>query len=444
MTRTIRYTACFLVVAIIEMAAASAASAQRGRDDDDRGGPGPQHILHVLVAGNELVVRLDRVGSRTPPVWLADQPLVVQSVDPIARTIRVVVPANLPSGAYLLRVGSSNRPDLQFDVTLGASGVAGPAGPMGPAGVQGPSGLTGPMGFAGSTGPAGVTGPQGPAGPVGAPGATGLAGPAGATGPQGAQGDAGAAGPMGPAGAQGPQGAPGAQGPKGETGVAGPAGAAGAQGPEGIVGPQGLQGGTGATGSAGPSGIAGAAGAVGPQGIQGPTGPAGAQGSVGPQGDKGPKGDKGPAGQIIYLTGRPGGATGSATVGARDSRGSVTAPTDTTAEVYAPAEGVFTGWTTSTVVGRLRLPAGTFLISAKVTATGTGIGCSVVLDAGDVPEVLDQTRVETRSESSSTLPLQATLVTTGGTVQLHCASLSQAAVYLDHAQLHATRVAVVR
>jgi len=109
----------------------------------------------------------------------------------------------------------------------------------------------------------GTQGPPGPAGPAGPPG------PAGATG---ATGPAGPIGPPGPIGLTGPAGA---QGP------AGPAGPAGATGPAGPIGPPGPIGLTGATGSQGPAGPAGDVGPAGPAGPQGPAGPAGPPGTSG-------------------------------------------------------------------------------------------------------------------------------------------------------------------
>jgi Collagen triple helix repeat (20 copies)/IPT/TIG domain len=97
----------------------------------------------------------------------------------------------------------------------------------------------------------------------------------GAVGPQGPKGDSGAAGPRGPKGDTGLTGATGPQGPKGDIG---PRGAPGSQGPAGPAGP---------IGPAGPAGLVGPAGAAGPAGatgLQGPQGPAGPQGSPGASG----------------------------------------------------------------------------------------------------------------------------------------------------------------
>ncbi len=135
------------------------------------------------------------------------------------------------------------------------------------------------IGAIGPNGPAGPVGPQGIAGPTGPAGATGLTGPTGAAGPQGPSGATGAAGVTGPAGAIGPMGPAGPQGLTGATGAAGVTGPAGAIGPMGPAGPQGLTGATGAAGVTGPAGAIGPMGPAGPQGLTGATGPAGAAGS---------------------------------------------------------------------------------------------------------------------------------------------------------------------
>jgi hypothetical protein len=110
-------------------------------------------------------------------------------------------------------------------------------------------------------------------------------------------------------------------------------------------------------------------------------------------------------------------------------------------EWHPAADEYFAGWTSSATVAEVRVPAGTYLVTAKVTGLGTGITCQVTIDTSGV---LDQTRAESRTDSSTTLPLQAVVTTGGGTLQLHCASLTQAPIHLDAAKLHATRVAIVR
>lgn len=103
--------------------------------------------------------------------------------------------------------------------------------------------------------------------------------------------------------------------------------------------------------------------------------------------------------------------------------------------VYAPSEAVFTGWTSSAEVASLRVPAGTYLISAKVTATGVGASCSLHLDTHGLS---DRTHVESGAQATTALVLQATVETAGGTLQFHCASIQAgASVLLENAHLHA-------
>lgn len=63
-----------------------------------------------------------------------------------------------PTGA----AGPQGPQGLKGDT--GAIGAVGPQGPAGPTGPQGPAGVAGPQGTAGSPGPVGAVGPQGPAG----------------------------------------------------------------------------------------------------------------------------------------------------------------------------------------------------------------------------------------------------------------------------------------
>lgn len=105
-----------------------------------------------------------------------------------------------------------------------------------------------------------ILGAQGPAGAKGATGAQGIAGPTGIPGPSGAPGPSGSPGPSGAPGSPGPSGSPGADGQPGPSGAPGPQGSAGAPGADGSPGP---------AGSTGPSGPAGA------DGQQGPAGPSG-------------------------------------------------------------------------------------------------------------------------------------------------------------------------
>ena len=101
-----RITTCVVLTAGMLIGAASPAAAQRGRDD------GPQEILQVTFAMNSLTIRVDRIGSKAPRVWLAEQPLTVEALNQAAGTIQVALPSNLENATYPLRIGSSNRPEL--------------------------------------------------------------------------------------------------------------------------------------------------------------------------------------------------------------------------------------------------------------------------------------------------------------------------------------------
>jgi hypothetical protein len=302
----------------------------------------------------------------------------------------------------------------------GAPGAVGPAGASGPQGPTGAAGAAGPKGDTGAPGPQGTAGVVGPVGPVGPIGPQGLAGPVGPAGPAGVTGAAGATGAVGPGGPMGADGAPGPQGPQGAIGPVGPrgeAGLTGSAGPEGAKGDAGPQGLAGATGPQGGTGPAGGAGPQGPAGIQGPIGPTGPQGADGIKGDRGLRW-RGPwAASIVYvvddavefqgssyvasianadatfvsanwqtLAGRgltgpvgPSGATGvdglpglqgpqgpSGSAGAAGPRG----PSDAYHVGNMTATVNFT--TAPTMVTSLNLPAGAYVLSAKLRAGTTG------------------------------------------------------------------------
>jgi hypothetical protein len=274
-------------------------------------------------ARNVLTITGQNFGSAAPNVALAGTPLSIASYDASTQTIVASLSMSMGAGSYLLTVSTQNgaSPNMvsEFDITIGATGLAGPQGPQGAPGPQGLPGVAGPQGAAGAPG---ATGPQGPAGPQGATGNTGAIGPQGPAGVVGAQGPVGANGAQGPAGANGNsvgksatavgvmECANGGQayaifsgatelagtrtvvcdGAPGAVGATGPVGAIGPQGPQGAAGPQGLPGGIGATGAQGPQGPMGDTGAVGPQGAQGNAG------ATGPQGPQGVPGPAGPAG----------------------------------------------------------------------------------------------------------------------------------------------------
>ena len=105
-------------------------------------------------------------GETKPIVALDSIPVNVVTFTPTLVT--VLIPPNMPPGAYLLKLTSTRNSDpndaAEFDVTLGA------VGPKGDKGDVGPQGPAGPVGPAGSPGPVGPQGPQGQQGPPGASG----------------------------------------------------------------------------------------------------------------------------------------------------------------------------------------------------------------------------------------------------------------------------------
>ena len=80
-TWTRRFTAwCAAVVcaaAVIGLGTTRLASAQGERNHNE----GPQRILQARVVGDDLIIRLDRLGSRVPGVWLADQQMAISALD---------------------------------------------------------------------------------------------------------------------------------------------------------------------------------------------------------------------------------------------------------------------------------------------------------------------------------------------------------------------------
>jgi hypothetical protein len=124
-------------------------------------------------------------------------------------------------------------------------------------------------------------------------------------------------------------------------------GAAGAQGPAGPQGPVGADGAQGAQGPQGAPGVDGADGAQGAQGPQGASGVDGADGAQGPQGPAGPPGVDGAGAGLASSTTRP----------ARVKR-------------------------RATVLERLQLPAGSYVLMAKVSLAqrswhGTRVMCGL-------------------------------------------------------------------
>ncbi len=206
----------------------------------------------------------------------------------------------------------------------------------------------------------------GPIGPRGEPGLTGSVGPAGPTGEKGDVGPQGNAGATGPQGEVGPAGPVGAQGPAGAQGAVGPAGP---QGAEGLKGDRGLRWrGPWAAGVVyvvddavefqGSSYVASLASAdatfvptnwqaLALRGVSGPVGPIGTAGSVGLQGPQGPPGADG-------------------AVGVAGPRG----PSDAYHADSLTATVSFA--TAPTMITRVNLPAGAYVINAKLRAGTTG------------------------------------------------------------------------
>jgi hypothetical protein len=175
----------------------------------------------------------------------------------------VTVPSSIESNPGTYKLTLKNNSSYGDEDNSRVANFLVAIGGVGPAGPAGPQGIAGPTGPAGPAGASGGAGLQGPPGPTGT---AGLAGPVGPAGPSGNTGPAGPAGPVGATGSVGPVGPIGSTGPAGPAGATGPAGPAGPIGNTGPAGPAGPQGVPGATGPMGP---------VGPQGIQGATGPIG-------------------------------------------------------------------------------------------------------------------------------------------------------------------------
>lgn len=241
------------------------------------------------------------------------------------------------------------------------------------------------MALAGAAGPAGAPGPQG---------TIGLTGPAGATGPTGAQGPAGAIGPQGPGGMTG---ATGQQGPIGQIGPQGPAGTNGTNGagfnfrnafdPSASYAVDDVTSYNGSTyvaiaANQGPNNttpdmnlsswsLMAQAGAAGQAGAPGSAGPQGSQGPIGLTGPVGPAGPSGAPGVIQTIIPQPG-----ITGGGSATSVSVGLDTNFTDQRYSSAyriNGVGTGTTLSNnatyaTLATLTLPAGSYLLSGKVSA----------------------------------------------------------------------------
>lgn len=216
------------------------------------------------------------------------------------------------------------------------------------------------------TGPAGAVGPQGPKGDTGPQGAPGLQGPQGDKGEPGAPGMQGAKGDKGDAGIQGAAGATGPQGPKGEPGSgftwrgayntnnAYDLGEVVASGGSSWIATKHVPAQPCAGGGGGvclapyapPNATywaelaeKGDAGAVGPPGAPGPSGPAG---PTGPQGSVGPAGAAGTS--LVY---------------------------DRTQSLGSPGTEIAAAGSSALAVGSIDLPAGSYILSTKVTLLNT-------------------------------------------------------------------------
>lgn len=131
----------------------------------------------ISASPNAAVTQLTILGSgfspsnTTPVVVLGTTTLTITSFTDAQ--IVAVLPANEPSGSYILSVTETagGSKTTTFGVTIGA---VGPTGPQGPSGVNGAQGATGATGATGSTGPQGATGATGPTGPQGPAGPSGI------------------------------------------------------------------------------------------------------------------------------------------------------------------------------------------------------------------------------------------------------------------------------
>lgn len=164
-------------------------------------------------------------------------------------------------------------------------------------------------------------------------------------GPKGDRGDPGPQGIPGEIGSQGLQGLQGPPGPKGETGERGPQGADGLQGPQGL---QGIQGERGRDGEPGPRGE---------RGEQGPIGLTGPQGPIGLTGPKGANGVGIP--QKLSLNGN--------TLILSDGGGSVTLPSQTTANAPAGQVNEYEIHGTGMPNGKITAPVGTTYVDTVAT-----------------------------------------------------------------------------
>ena len=158
-------------------------------------------------------------------------------------------------------------------------------------------------------------------------------------------------GPKGDRGDPGPQGVPGEIGPQGLQGLQGPPGPKGADGLQGIQGERGLD------GQPGPRGEQGPRGEPGPKGDIGLTGPQGPIGLTGPKGENGRDGVGIP--QKLSLAGN--------TLTLSDGGGSVTLPSESTANAPAGPANEYELRGNGSPEGKVNAPVGTTYVDMAVT-----------------------------------------------------------------------------
>jgi hypothetical protein len=163
----------------------------------------------------------------------------------------------------------------------------------------------------------------------------------------------------------------------------------------------------------GPTATAAKAGKRGPRGRRGPAGPTGATGATGAKGATGATGATGAKG----ATG-PTGATGA------------TGPTGpSNGFAVTPGTGTALNDSTFTTVGSLTVPAGQYIVSAKLAgyiSTGTdSVYCHLYTPSGTMVDnaftTMDATNLHsTVGAAESTLSLMAGMSTSGGAITVKC------------------------
>jgi hypothetical protein len=196
----------------------------------------------------------------------------------------------------------------------------------------------------------------------------------------------------------------------------GAAGAQGPAGPQGPIGPAGVDGAQGAQGPQGSPGVDGAQGAEGPQGSPGVDGVDGADGADGAQGPQGPAGPPGAGGAGVGL--------GSSTTGPRRVR------------------------RRATVLERLQLPAGSYVLMAKVSLAqtswhGTRVMCG--LRAGGRADRASVRLAPSASASALTVDLMLSrTLSTPTTARLFCRYSSKPWLRPDRLTARFVQIAAVK